>query len=571
MQTAEHTPNLFIEDQVSLQGEHDQITKNSLSCVCEWMPTSLRLPSQNAAQKGDKNNNLYLCLPVQLSKPSCSFKKNEEEEECKDDAASRLRLSELDHYLAAVAPLASSTQALLFASISLGNENTHQLRRKAIKHLGRRGRRSKYERQSRLLAKRPRSSHHRLVTSTNCGRVINVLQGEIAHCTPSQADVLVSDDATTCHIVALIVAESSMFSKGRLLIAPPSQADVLVSDDATTCHIVALRSCRSGSEEGEKTIGSASSSIVLATMTHIDGPGYEYSIRDAVNEHIKHHSIRRKKNYDTEDCKESCAEQNNVGSSTIEMSIYIMGGFNDTEGSSIEITDSVLQTFAALSNEYDAYSVSRRVPRICMTLETCAVASANDNGTGCPLGRGLAMEVATGNIFLAVIDGSIIHGSTLSSTHPTASCNGTGKIAFNNGTPLFNPSPYSSYISAQGPDVVLRTVRIWASAFHPHDGEQGSRLNIIHRPDRDYLTVEPFFFGPHMEARDLLKCTDEYLLQILSTSPEVEKTNFVIKARESLNFMNGTTSMIVFACGQPVKFRRVGQNEWVRISLENIL
>jgi len=498
------------------------------------MPTSLRLPSQNAAQKGDKNNNLYLCLPVQLSKPSCSFKKNEEEEECKDDAASRLRLSELDHYLAAVAPLASSTQALLFASISLGNENTHQLRRKAIKHLGRRGRRSKYERQSRLLAKRPRSSHHRLVTSTNCGRVINVLQGEIAHCTPSQADVL-------------------------------------VSDDATTCHIVALRSCRSGSEEGEKTIGSASSSIVLATMTHIDGPGYEYSIRDAVNEHIKHHSIRRKKNYDTEDCKESCAEQNNVGSSTIEMSIYIMGGFNDTEGSSIEITDSVLQTFAALSNEYDAYSVSRRVPRICMTLETCAVASANDNGTGCPLGRGLAMEVATGNIFLAVIDGSIIHGSTLSSTHPTASCNGTGKIAFNNGTPLFNPSPYSSYISAQGPDVVLRTVRIWASAFHPHDGEQGSRLNIIHRPDRDYLTVEPFFFGPHMEARDLLKCTDEYLLQILSTSPEVEKTNFVIKARESLNFMNGTTSMIVFACGQPVKFRRVGQNEWVRISLENIL
>jgi len=534
MQTAEHTPNLFIEDQVSLQGEHDQITKNSLSCVCEWMPTSLRLPSQNAAQKGDKNNNLYLCLPVQLSKPSCSFKKNEEEEECKDDAASRLRLSELDHYLAAVAPLASSTQALLFASISLGNENTHQLRRKAIKHLGRRGRRSKYERQSRLLAKRPRSSHHRLVTSTNCGRVINVLQGEIAHCTPSQADVL-------------------------------------VSDDATTCHIVALRSCRSGSEEGEKTIGSASSSIVLATMTHIDGPGYEYSIRDAVNEHIKHHSIRRKKNYDTEDCKESCAEQNNVGSSTIEMSIYIMGGFNDTEGSSIEITDSVLQTFAALSNEYDAYSVSRRVPRICMTLETCAVASANDNGTGCPLGRGLAMEVATGNIFLAVIDDSIIHGSTLSSTHPTASCNGTGKIAVNNGTPLFNPSPYSSYISAQGPDVVLRTVRIWASAFHPHDGEQGSRLNIIHRPDRDYLTVEPFFFGPHMEARDLLKCTDEYLLQILSTSPEVEKTNFVIKARESLNFMNGTTSMIVFACGQPVKFRRVGQNEWVRISLENIL
>eukprot|EP00585_Thalassiosira_rotula_P022878 CAMPEP_0196228004 /NCGR_PEP_ID=MMETSP0912-20130531/51210_1 /TAXON_ID=49265 /ORGANISM="Thalassiosira rotula, Strain GSO102" /LENGTH=301 /DNA_ID=CAMNT_0041507557 /DNA_START=20 /DNA_END=925 /DNA_ORIENTATION=+ len=301
-------------------------------------------------------------------------------------------------------------------------------------------------------------------------------------------------------------------------------------------------------------------------MTHIDGPGYESSIRDAINEHINHYSIRPKQNCDTEDCKESSAEQNNVGRGTIEMSIHIMGGFNDNKGSSIQITDSVLQTFAALSNEYNAYSASRRVPRMHMTLETCAVASANDNGIGCPLGRGLAMEVATGYVFLAEIDDSMINGSISSSTHPTASCNGMGKIAVNNDTPLFHPSPYNSYISAQGPDVVLRSVRIWASAFHPHDGEQESRLNIIHRPDRDYLTVEPFFFGPHIEARDLLKCTDEDLLQILSTSPEVEKTNFVFKARETLNFMNGTRSARVFPGGKPLKFRRVGLNEWVSIS-----
>jgi len=540
MQSAKYTPTLSIEDQVSSQG-HDQMTVNSSSsCVCEWMPTSLRLPSLNAARQDDKNNNAFLCLPVQLSELSYFSQQNEEKEEYKDDgycsdAASRLRLLELDRYLATLTPLASSTKALLFgdSSVVQSNDNDYkrQVRRKSIQRIRHRDRLSKYERQSQLSTKQTRSAYHRLITSTNCGRIINVLQGEIAHCTPSQADVL-------------------------------------VSDDATTCHIVALRSCRSGSEEGEKTIGSASSSIVLATMTHIDGPGYEASIRDAVNEHIKHHSAHPKQSHDTEECKENCIDQNNVGSGTIEMSIHIMGGFNDTGGSSIEITDSVLQTFAALSNEYNAYwDSSRRAPRICMTVKTCAVASANDNGTGCPLGRGLAMEVATGNIFLAEIEDGTMHGSVpSSSTPPTAPWNGKVKIAVNGGIPLFHPIPYDSCISAQGPDVALRSVRLWASAFHPHGGKREHRLNIIHQSDRDYLNVEPFFFRPHTAARGMLKCTDEILLQITSTSPKVEKPNFVSKVRESLNFMNGTRSAIVFAGGQPVKFRRVGLNEWVSIS-----
>ena len=34
-------------------------------------------------------------------------------------------------------------------------------------------------------------------------RIINVLQGEVAHATAEQADILVSDKATTCHILAL--------------------------------------------------------------------------------------------------------------------------------------------------------------------------------------------------------------------------------------------------------------------------------------------------------------------------------------------------------------------------------
>jgi len=517
----------FIQEQLSLQehlAQQQGQMMDSPSYVCKWMPTNLRLHSQDAQQE-----DVYLCLPVDMSETSY-FKQKEEYKDdgyCSDNAT-QLRLLELDRYLAAIAPLASSTQRLLFgAPVTQNNESL-----KAIQNKGHQDRRSKYERQSQLLAKQPRSSHHRLVTSTNSGRVINILQGEIAHCTPFQADVLVSDDATTCHIVAL------------------------------WSHCL-------NSEEGENMTGTTSNSTVLATMTHIDGPGYEASIRDAVNEHIKYHSIHSKQNNDNEECKENCTCHENFDSGTIEMSIHIMGGFDDHKGSSVEITDDVLQTFAALSNEYNEYSISRRLPHMRMTLETCAVTSANDDGSGCPLGRGLGMEVATGNIFLAEIeDVDIMYGAVSSPTPPTAvvaSCNGTGMVPVDRDVHLLNAGANDSHISAQGPAVILRSIRLWASAFHSR-GKQESRLNVIYRPNRDHLCVEPFFFGPHSSAKGLLDCSDEELLHITSTSPEVEKSNFASNVRQSLTFMNGTMSSRVFTGDQPMQFQRVGLNGWVRIS-----
>jgi len=531
----------FTQEQLSLQEHLAQQQQqgqmmDSPSYVCKWMPTNLRLPSQVAQQ-----NEIYLCLPVHMSETSY-FKQKEEKEEYKDDGycsdnATQLRLLELDRYLAAIPPLASSTQTLLFgAPVTQNNDSNHQMYRaslKAIQNKVHQDRRSKYERQSQLLAKEPRSSGHRLVTSTNSGRVINILQGEIAHCTPFQADVLVSDDATTCHIVALW---------SRYL----------------------------SSEEGEKMTGTTSSSTVLATMTHIDGPGYETSIRDAVNEHIKYHSIHSKQNNNDEECKENCTCQENCDSGIIEMSIHILGGFNDHEGSSIEITDNVLQTFAALSNEYNEYCISRRPPYMRMTLETCAVTSANDDGAGCPLGRGLGMEVATGNIFLAEIeDVDNMHGTVSSPTPPTAvvaSCNEIGMVPVDSDVHLLNAGANVSHISAQGPAATLRSIRLWASAFHSRGRKRESRLNVIYRPNRDNLCVEPFFFGPHSSAKGLLGCSDEELLHITSTSPEVEKSNFASKVRQSLTFMNGTMSSRVFTGDQPMQYQRVGLNGWVRIS-----
>lgn len=498
---------------------------DSRSYMCEWVPTNLRLPLLDS-----KKEDTYLCLPGPLSEDSF-FKQNEEKEEYKDDedcatAATRLRLMALDNYLSSLAPLALSTKKLLCGESSIqDSDSSHRhcgfttLQDKS--HLKRR---SKYDRQFQLLMHQPALPLHRLVNSTNSGRVLNVIQGEIAHCTPAQADTL-------------------------------------ISDDATTCHIVALWSCCPRSKGGETT--EAASRSVLATMAHIDGAGYEASIREAVNEHIEYHRSQH------HDC--SYADQAHAGSTTVEMSIHFMGGFNDHDGSSIKITDDILQTFASLSNRFNEYSISRRLPRVRMTLETCAVSSANDDGSGRPLGRGLAMEVATGKIFLAEVDDAGMHESLrMPQNTMLSSINDIGMVAVDgDAQPLHHSGPdydITAHPSAQGPGVILRSTRLWASAFYSRGGERKNRLHIIYRPNSEYLCIEPFFFAPHPSAKGLLHCDDAELLQITSTSPDVEKPNFVSKVRESLSYMNGTMSSRVFTARQPVAFRRIGLNGWVRTS-----
>ncbi|KAL9186069.1 hypothetical protein ACHAXT_005307 [Thalassiosira profunda] len=476
----------LVQDQLSLQrylaAQQQGHAVGSHGWICEWAPTNIRLPSSEDFQQG-----IHLCLPVHLSEASY-FKQTEEKEECKDDGycgstATKLRLMALDRYLSIVAPLARPTEKLL------GCKNEQETRR------------SKYERQHQLPVHQLVTSSlhplHRLITSTNSGRVVNVLQGEIAHCTPAQADVLVSDDATTCHIVALWSRCVHSDAKGNGL---------------------------------------------LATMAHIDGPGYEASIRDAVNEHVNYHSTRY---YGSEESKESSAGLDS-DNGVVEMSVHLVGGFNDRDGSSIEITDSVLRTLSALSHE--CYAIDGRLP-LRMTLENCAVASANDNGSGCPIGRGLAMKVSTGCIFLAEVDDDAL-------SQPKQS---TAAVSSQNHV----------QISAQGPATTLRSTRLWAGAFHDDSSTDGSRLHVIHRPGSDFLCVDPFFYGPHPAAQGLLECDDEELLEFTSTSPNCEKPNFVSKVRESLEFMNGkipAASVFGERCDHPLMFRRVGLNGWVRSS-----
>ena len=600
------------------------------SFVCEWMTTNIRLPtssSNSCLHGGIRNTNTpapttlsnsnkfeespkedcYLCLPVRCSSPHVSIQ-NEEKEDSRDDeqsisAATKLRLMALDQYLASAAPLAASTQKLLFNGRSgaktRNNPGTSDSRScmhtespmNALSHHPHR--RSQFHRH------KPHHchphSHHHLVTSTNSGRVLNVLQGEIAHCTPHQADVIVSDDATTCHVV-------SLWSRYICKDKNHSYQQGYNAGNEEECSKNTKKRGGAGGDGAES---------LLASLTHIDGTGYRSCLREAVMEHFEYHSRHFTESHSGKslsvngdfnneekeerkdgtasqsncmnDCKKSDTFNNNDGSNNpIEMSIHIMGGFNDNDKSSIAITDDVLQTLSELSKEFDAYSLCNQYNNLCnatrfndggptkinMTLETCAVSSANDDGNGFPIGRGLAMEVATGRVFLAEVEESHAYG--IASPHssrfvsPYSPKTEIPTMAFSSriGAGIVEDSA----VHTEGPEVILRSIRLWAAAFHPSSERQERKLSVIHGPTEEYLCIQPFVFGPNPYARELLRLNDAKLLRYTSTSPEVEKPNFASKVRHALTHMIGMDSSRVFVRMegeyQPMKYRRIGLNGW---------
>ena len=461
-----------VDSQSLVMTADTNIAQDSSSYLLNWIETKLRLPPLQSTREG------YLYLPD-------TAQSTDDES---DTADNRLSMIQLDNYLATLPPLVLTTRQLLFDNNDCRNKSIG-IRRNEIDD-----------------SKRS-PPQHRLISSSNSGRVINVLQGEIAHCTPSQADILVSDDATTCHIVAIW-----------------------------------SRHFGSESKEGTKSTSLDSCSL-FATMAHIDGPGYGGCIKKAVNEHVKHHFAK---------LRDSGKSTGIRSLGIIGMSVHIMGGFNDHDRSSITITNDVLQTLAAVSRDHEDNCF-----RLQITLETCAVASANDDGTGCPLGRGLAMDVATGKIFLAEVDDVEL----VSSYYPTTtSCD--RMVTFDHELPRTIAKDCIS--SARGPAFTLRSIRIWASAFHSSNRKRVRKLSIIHHPIEDSLIIESFFFAPHYSLKRLLECNDTVLLRQTSTSPEVEKTNFASRVRESFMFMNQNSSSKVFQHGKPIKYNRVGLNGWVR-------
>jgi hypothetical protein len=266
-----------------------------------------------------------------------------------------------------------------------------------------------------------------------------------------------------------------------------SQCDILVSDKATTCHIVAFRS---------KLKRNAS----LTSLTHIDGASYESCIRAMVAEHIIHHqgySEEEKKSEDFSICEKIAFE------------IHVMGGFEDADSASLEISAWLMGLLVRIADEQKDV--------LKMTLKTCVISSMNDNGDECPIGRGLGIDLRSGEVFLAKVEEVVA-----------------------------------------GPAVQLRSART-LSDWQPQE------LSVIHSLESDRIAIQPFFYAPFDEIDELLRLRDDALLQKTSTSPYVEEPDFCRCIRSTLKYLKDVKCETVFGPGMdtPLLFERSGRwNSW---------
>ena len=273
-------------------------------------------------------------------------------------------------------------------------------------------------------------------------------------------------------------------AQGERANATSKEYDILMSDKATTCHILAFRS--------RTTINNKD--ISLTSLTHLDSRDYEECVRDMIEEHIDHH------------------HQDN-SHETVTIDVHVMGGFNDDEGFSSGITDWLMPLLADMAKEFKNENVGVR-----MLVKTLVVSSANnevDNrNNNNPIGRGLGIDVRTGEVFLAQCQDDDERNS--------------------------------------GPLPLLRSVRMWSRGY-----SQSHKLSVVHtvkdvhdlfsalyvdvndsvRSEYSLFWVQPFVLRSVPEVDSLLNLPNERLLQCTSTSPEAEEPGFCKELRASLQFL----------------------------------
>ncbi|CAB9514786.1 N-terminal asparagine [Seminavis robusta] len=170
--------------------------------------------------------------------------------------------------------------------------------------------------------------------------------------------------------------------QGEVAHATPAQTDVLVSAEATTCHIVALRSTQ------------GPDSVPLGSIAHVDqAQVYNDCLEKMVQEHIQHHIKQHQQQHDDDfgffmedddddsDCDDDsyCDNHHNhhnhnhqstssflppqvapppkrrhsSPNDTIKMELHIAGGYLDDEGTSQSISDNLVRTFSDLALKYE--------------------------------------------------------------------------------------------------------------------------------------------------------------------------------------------------------------------------
>mmetsp|Transcript_6224 Transcript_6224/g.9570 ORF Transcript_6224/g.9570 Transcript_6224/m.9570 type:complete len:380 (+) Transcript_6224:73-1212(+) len=269
--------------------------------------------------------------------------------------------------------------------------------------------------------------------------------------------------------------------QGEVAHTTSKQCDIIASDKSTTCHILTLRS--NSAKHGP-----------IVSMAHIDSTSCKSSIRDMVQEHKSSH--------------DRCCND------PLYIDIHILGGFNDKEQFSQELSSFILDQLSLIASEQND---------IQMTLKTCVISSINDAGNSYPIGRGMGIHVKTGEIFLAQVDNAL-----------------------------------------KGPLPELRAARLWSN-------DDKDRLSLIQSTSsKDKFYIQAFLCEAVEQMKLLLELSDDLLLEYTSTSPEVEEDDFCASTRSSLRFIIDMNCERVFRKAsssnfEPAIFHRVqNTNQWIR-------
>ena len=198
-------------------------------------------------------------------------------------------------------------------------------------------------------------------TAQSPERLVYVHQGEVAHAVFSKDD----DNSSS------------------------SDCDILLSDKATTCHILALHSRpRLDAPRHDNMNAKKGSNKAITSLTHLDGCDYDQCLRDMIQEHKRQH-----------------ASTDNSNTVVVNMQVSIVGGFNDEKRHSQALSNWLLPLLADIADEEASW--------LQMTLQTCLISTMNtttlcndnnnnnNNKIAAPLARGLAIDTRTGAIHLA--------------------------------------------------------------------------------------------------------------------------------------------------------------------------
>jgi Protein N-terminal asparagine amidohydrolase len=384
--------------------------------------------------------------------------------------------------------------------------------------------------------------------SPSSRRGINVLQGEVAHATSLQADILVSANATTCHVVALRSTMNHSEVPALCSLAHIDQVYGPCLENILKHHLDYHERRNEGLSTSEHwhfdATFSLSDSCALGSECRSPNSGSSsgLAVDDAFGFFMDDEELEASQDGSAlgsfsflpapVDSQLSPLQRSpelvySGRKRLLDIDLHMVGGFLDKEGTSKKLSADLIKQFNSLARKYE--------DRMRITLVTAAVSCLNHShhsligmscskrtiGIGGPVHRGLGIDTHTGIVFAV---------------------------------PCRLPE------QLVGPAHELRTARR-AFANEP-------TLAVIHTADAAYIKVEPFTYSPDPQLNVLLSVSDAILLNVASTSPEQESDTFCSNFRRTLSFVNSIQPDTVFGRGmgmRPLVYTRSAANlhEWI--------